>query len=373
MRQQGAGLLIAALLVVTIAAFAAIVAASQSGGDIQGSNAQSHSVEALLLAESGLERAIKRFATGTACASLGETITDLSTIGLTGRTITVSNGLATDFSGAPLPAFTQCRVPVSARIDATNVARTLQVIIDKSLLGGADNLDFNNPAVPGAPSGWTLNPASAYTINGGPDGAAPACSRSAWVVKTQTNDYEVRAQGDRPTSYTVARPSTTTIYFNWRLNDRGPASTPEAGCGSSGGSSGPSVNCSLGSAKGAICFNLIDSGGGTWVPPSALNVTNSSAQSRACSAGSDAGAASTFSPCQGGYQTGYPTKSSIAIDITGSGAALTFTTFRLFMFMKLVGRREMFLDDLEVVNGTAIGAARVKEWRDCAVSSCPPT
>src|SRR5712692_6294362 len=114
-RQRGASLLIPVLLVIIVAAFGVIVAASQSGSDIQGTDAQADSVEALLLAETGLERAIKRFATGTACNALGETITDLSAFGLTNRTITISNGLSTDFSGTALQSTsTQCRVPVTA-------------------------------------------------------------------------------------------------------------------------------------------------------------------------------------------------------------------------------------------------------------------
>ena len=109
LRQRGAGMLIVVLLVLTWPPSPCIVAASQSGGDIQGSDANADSMQALFLAETGVERALKRFATGTACrapALASRTITDLSTIGL-GTTATRShcgNGLTTDFAGAALLA-----------------------------------------------------------------------------------------------------------------------------------------------------------------------------------------------------------------------------------------------------------------------------
>ena len=53
----------------TAAAFAVLVAASQSGGDIQATDANADSLQALFLAETGVERALKRFATGTACGA----------------------------------------------------------------------------------------------------------------------------------------------------------------------------------------------------------------------------------------------------------------------------------------------------------------
>jgi len=82
LRQRGVGMLVVVLLVLIVAAFAVIVAASQSGGDIYGSDANADGLQAMLLAETGIERALKRFATGTACNALGpETINDLTTIG----------------------------------------------------------------------------------------------------------------------------------------------------------------------------------------------------------------------------------------------------------------------------------------------------
>ena len=53
-RQRGAGMLVVVLLVLTVAAFAVIVAASQSGGDVYGSDANADGMQALFLAESGI-------------------------------------------------------------------------------------------------------------------------------------------------------------------------------------------------------------------------------------------------------------------------------------------------------------------------------
>ena len=200
-RQRGAGMLVVVLLLLTVAAFAVIVAASQSGGDVYGSDANADGMQALFLAESGIERALKRFATGTACsAALGETITDLSTLGLgtTTHRIVIGTGLTTDFAGVALPA-TQCRVPVTGTVLGRNISRTVHAIVDRNLLGGITgavpptfNPAFNNPLTAGAPSSWTITaPAgqTGYANNGGPDAIAGACTRSAWVVKVRTVNY----------------------------------------------------------------------------------------------------------------------------------------------------------------------------------------
>ena len=94
--------------------------------------------------------------------------------------------LTTDFGGgAALPANTQCRIAVTARVIASNVSRTIHAIVDRNLLAGPDNPTFNNPLTAGlTPSGWTgINPADAFAPNGGPDGTAPNCRRSAWTAK----------------------------------------------------------------------------------------------------------------------------------------------------------------------------------------------
>jgi len=127
-RERGASLLIPVLLIVTVGAFAVVVAAGQSGADIDGTNAQADSTEALFLAETGIERATRRFLAGSACsaAGLSENLANLATIGIAaGRTITITAGANSDndFAGVALPA-TQCRIEATGRVTASNVSRS---------------------------------------------------------------------------------------------------------------------------------------------------------------------------------------------------------------------------------------------------------
>jgi hypothetical protein len=369
-RQRGAGMLMAVLLILTVAAFAVLVAASQSGGDIQATDANADSLQALFLAEAGIERQLKRFATGTACAALGDnpatgpveathTITDLSTIGLgaAAYSITLVNGLTTDFAGAALPT-SQCRVAVTARVIANNVARTLHAIVDRNLLEGPDNPTFDNPLTGAAPSAWTaLNPANAFAANGGPDGTAPNCRRSAWTAK-QNPAAARRATGQTAVQFTLTAGSVTNITFHRRIitrpNDCPAASLPGAGAALPGA-------CGAGSDS-TVCFVLIGTGGaGTWT-----------IGSNAATAGAGVAGVcpSPFNPCQTSYQVGYPTKVSVNVTMTG---ATSVNTFRYHLQVQGGGRKELFLDSIEVINPTAVGAAYVKVWRDCSTVANPVT
>ena len=360
--QRGAGLLIGVLLLVTVAAFGAIVAASQSAGDIQGTDAQADSVQALYLAETGLERALKNFAVGTACgAALSQVITDLSTIGLgtADYTITIGAGLTTDFSGATLPA-TRCRIPVTATVNASNVSRTLHAIVDRNLLEGPDNPTFDNPLTAVAPSGWALNPVNAYADNGGPDGAAASCSRSAWVPKPGAGagvGQTRRASGTVPIQVAVTAGSITTITYHRRLLDVG------AGCADLGGPGAVGFPCPLSPGfEGTICFQMVGTGGaGTWLSANDDMVSN---------LGGAAACPSNFNPavCSTNYAPPYPTKAAMNVTMTG---ATSVTSFAFFMRVQDAGRREMFLDHIEATNNTAVGAARVQVWRDCSSRTDP--
>ena len=364
-RQSGLGMLVVVLLLLTVAAFAVIVAASQSGGDVHGSDANADSAQALFLAESGIERALKRFATGTACGALNETVTNLTTIGLgtTTHQIAIGAGFATDFAGTALAA-TQCRVPVTGTVVGRNVSRTVHAIIDRNLLGGISggvfNPAFNNPLSPGAPSNWTLtNPAGqvGYANNGGHDAISGACSRSAYLLKQRTNNYEVRTMGVATTNFTVTGGTNITVTFHYRANDRGPNGT----CLGGGANDGPANICAgFGGNEAQVCFRTTDSAATT--STATFNTNQTVTQAVACP---DAGAVSAFAPCQTGYQAGYPTKQTATITVGGAGTR-TITSFRYMMRLQSGGRREMFLDHIEATNTTAIGAAHVRLWRDCS-------
>lgn len=127
--QRGVAALMAVLFLLFMLSVVLVIAHQMAATDVYDSGAQNNSVEALFLAESGVERAAWRFANGVACNALGE-----PTI-LHGRgQFTIGNGLGTDFGGAALAA-NRCRVPVTGEIaGAIRVSRRVEAIIER---GGA--------------------------------------------------------------------------------------------------------------------------------------------------------------------------------------------------------------------------------------------
>ena len=75
-RERGAATVILALFLLVMVAFALLVALNMGASDITDSAAHNDATEALFLAESGIERAAKRFADGTPCttAALAESV-----------------------------------------------------------------------------------------------------------------------------------------------------------------------------------------------------------------------------------------------------------------------------------------------------------
>lgn len=75
-RERGAATVILALFLLVMVAFALLVTLNMGTSDITDSAAHDDAVEALFLAESGIERAAKRFADGTPCttAALAESV-----------------------------------------------------------------------------------------------------------------------------------------------------------------------------------------------------------------------------------------------------------------------------------------------------------
>jgi hypothetical protein len=381
--ERGAGLLMAVLLVVTVAAFAVVVAASQTGSDVHSSDANADSLQALYLAETGLERALKRFATGTACgAALDEApITDLSTIGLgtTGYAIDIGAGVTTGFGGAPdLPA-TQCRIEVTGTVLASNVTRTIQAIVDRNLLEGPDappgpdNPAFNNPTNAAAPTGWTINTApggaAGYANSGGPD-----CTRSAWLVKTGRGNNTSTAELSIPVAFTVAAGSQTVVTFHWRLGSR----VPQPGGCDNGGNTGPAwpgAPCPGAGGDGQACFRFTPAaaGGGAFLQK---NVSGAVSTTVNCPGGVDPGTVGPYAACNSSYQIPatsvamtYPNKEQLTFNMAGGN----ITQFLLNLRLRQTGRKEIFIDHIEATNDSATGAAHVKLWRDCSSAANPVT
>jgi hypothetical protein len=294
--QRGAGMLVAVILIVTVAAFAVIVAASQSGADIQGNDAHADSLQALYLAETGVERAVKRFATA--------------------------------------------------------------VIVDRNLLEGPDNPTFDNPLTGATPSGWTaLNPGNAFAADGGPDGTAPNCSRSAWTAKDNPPGQPRRATATVPVQFTLTAGSVTTITFYRRVITR------TVDCGANLPLAGAALPpaCLAGSAS-TVCFELV----GLNTVPAAQTWTVGSNAAAVAGPGI-AACPTTFNPCSASYP-GYPAKSTVTVTMTN---AASVSQFRYHLQVQQVGRKEIFLDHIEATNPTAIGAAHVRVWRDCSTAADP--
>lgn len=170
-RQRGAATLIAAVLLLSVVMIALLLGLLNATTDITDTSLQSDGVEALFIAESGLENAIRRFDTGTACGALA-----LNNVGVGRGTFSVNNG-----SAAGLPA-TQCRVQVTGVVNASNTARTIESVITQSAAGGTivlSNVDFEAGVCPPGPTNWTL------TANWTPN----VCN--AWVTDTSTNGTRV--------------------------------------------------------------------------------------------------------------------------------------------------------------------------------------
>jgi len=353
-RQKGMGLVITVMLILVVAIVAVLVATSFSSSNVRDSGALADSTEALYLAETGIERAIKRFATGTPCDATLQDASATELIAGSSKTFQVTKAATTDFGGVALvPSLTQCRIEAEGRVGSSNVSRKLQAIIDKNLLGGANNEDYNNPAAAGAPSGWTLDPATSFANNGGPDGTAPNCTRSAWLAKEAVGAAAANvrtASGTTSVQFTVTAGSTTTISYNRRT-------VPSvAGCSATTPSG--TFPCTVVAANdGTVCYQMTGTGG-PWTSASE-NPDTTGVAAGTCP--------STFSPCSTSY-SGSPTKINLTMTMTGASSV---TGFSYYMQLRRSGRKEIFIDNIEAVNDTAVGAARVQYWRDCTVASCP--
>jgi hypothetical protein len=397
LRERGASLLIPVLLVITVGAFAVVVAATQSGSDIQGTYAQADSTEALFLAETGIERATRRFLAGSACsaAGLGENLNNLATIGIAaGRSIAITAGpnSVNDFSGAALPA-TQCRIQATGTVTASSISRTLQAIIDRdeNLIGGPLVAAFNNPAGAANPAAsWTgggYDSSGGYTVGVNP----PNCTRAAYLVKPRSGGASSAASsiGTTPVSFTVNRPATVQVNFDYRIMRIGNSGSNACVSASGGGACpnpaepAPGSPETTGNGDGQICFTLRDTAGVTYTSSTA---EVDQAQNNGLTVAAPACTPTTqqlptnadYTPCDlrynhsGGAGPGAAATAYVRFTFAGAGT-LTLNQFGYQMYRAAGGQPfEMWIDNIVVrptVGGVAVGG--VGAWRDCAVISCP--
>jgi hypothetical protein len=422
-RERGASLLIpVVLIVVTAGAFAVVVAAGQSGADMDGTNAQADSAEALFLAETGIERATRNFLAGSACAGLSENLTNLATIGIaSGRTITITAGANSnrDFSNVLLPA-TQCRIQVTGQVTASNVSRTLQAIIDRAdnLIGSPLVAGFDNPAgTANAAASWTgapVVPAGAigsFDHTGGNIAGAvnpPNCTRSAYLVKPNAGVGTPAASsvGTAPVAFTIDRPVAATVVlvsFDYRMVRIRDANNDTCGTNSPGALSctisSPTVEPGAGSPEGnggdgEICFTLRDTAGVIYNSTRAevdASVNNSAAGNPVVTpavgcqpTNQQAPADPDFAPCSrrynfsGGTAAADLRPATVRFTFAGPAAPVSFDQVGFKMYRAGGGNAfEMWLDNIRVtVNAPMAGIAG---WRDCSVTAtnpllsvCPP-
>jgi hypothetical protein len=162
---------------------------TMNASSIMDSNQQSNSVQALLLAESGVENAIQRFQT-TACGSLTQAVTQGN------GTITIGAGAGTDFDGATPLAANRCRVAVGAQITGTSVVRNIEAIIEQS--------------------GAITFLASSSNNGGGSAVTSLTIARPAGVVAGDVMLAQINVRGG--TGVTITPPAGWVLVTNGRIN-----------------------------------------------------------------------------------------------------------------------------------------------------------
>jgi hypothetical protein len=385
-------LLITVVLVIALAAFAATMIGSSASSDITDSSLQGYSVEAQFAAETGIERALKQWASGSACTAAALGAANITVVA--GRTFTTTVAVTTDFDGVNLPA-SQCRIQVVGTVTGTGVTRTLQAILERNLLAASNPTFDRLPlAAPFNPTGWTGG-AGRWDATGGPDPSPPPpnlsppnCSYSAYAVKADNGvDGWNFGQFTLNPQFTVSSGQTITVRFNYRLlrianaanntcatNPAVPALAPPAArtCAGDGGTQ-----------EAAFCFGLRDTAGNVynstvleanWATPGAPISGTTVGTTPNCLAPTTQQVPAAYGTCGNLYQQGTPTaKATLTITIpAGAPATRTMQLVSWQIYLRVAGRaREAWIDNIEFINATGMNVARPQYWRDCAVQACP--
>ncbi len=170
-RQRGAATILAAIFLVVSVSLMVVVVLNMAGSDINDTSMHSDAVEALFIAETGVEHASYLYANGTTC------------LALTGASDSVGRG---DFSITNAQLLSgNCRVRVEGTVTRTHaVKRTIEV--DLQLAGGG-----------------------AFAVGDG--GLILAWNGSAWVTQTSPTTENLTAIDCPTTSYCMAVGSAGTV------------------------------------------------------------------------------------------------------------------------------------------------------------------
>ncbi len=141
--QQGAATLLVVLLLAALVFTVLLFALRAGQASIHSTLAGQDSIEALFLAESGLEQVAQLLGNGTTCSAA---LMTTHTMG--GGGFTISSIATTNFDGATALAANQCRVQVTGTINNSHARRIIEAIIIAGSSGGGALRDggFSNPA-----------------------------------------------------------------------------------------------------------------------------------------------------------------------------------------------------------------------------------
>jgi hypothetical protein len=220
----------------------------------------------------------------------------------------------------------------------------------------------------------------------------PNCTRSAYLVKPNAGGGTPAAStvGTAPVAFTISRPATVTVSFDYRIvrirdaNDDTCATNSGAGpCVGATDAAGWSPETS-GNGDAHICFTLRDTAGVTYNSTKAevdASVDNSGGGNftvipPSCAPTNQQLATNPdFTPCSlrynfsGGTAAGDLLPARVRFTFAGA-TPLSFDQVGFKMYRAAAGNAfEMWLDNIRVTPNATI--AGIAGWRDCSVSACP--
>jgi hypothetical protein len=274
-----------------------------AGSDILDTAVQNDAVEALFIAETGIEHASYLFANNTTCA-------DLALVG------PVNAGHGSFAIGPSTQVGSECSIRVTATAGALGAQRVVEAMLrnEGNLLGDA-NANFDDPlppcVAPGCvPTGWTFS-AGQWQDGGGASGAAD--DRAAYVVKPSPGGSTATTAGSFGLpSFTLTAPATLTLSFDYKVVTSG------------------------GSNKEAQLFFSVSDGSTTYQ-------------------------ADPW-PFEDGHTSSY-LSDSVTIDIGGTGS-VTITDFSFTLFAKAGQPKQIWLDNLDLRDPAGGGSVALRQWRE---------
>lgn len=208
--QRGAASIAIAIVILLIMTAALMTSQTLTGSAVQDAAASDLRVQALFLAESGLERTSQRFVARTAaCGALQETGIVVSTIG----TFSISAGTRTLFDGITSSG-TNCLVRIRGTTTAGKVTRVIEALLTPATVGTASKGTTPNFTCIAPPSDNLLASVSvSWTLT------AKTPIESIVAVTAVKVDGLLGVAVAPPTVYTVtnggAKPYTTISAQNW--------------------------------------------------------------------------------------------------------------------------------------------------------------